>query len=255
VPRAGRQMATDFGRIPVFSRDAATRPAAGLASRLEFDRERSIELPRGGEEEEERTVDYGTPTESPSTPAWVPGTPAESPGTPDDDPSAPALAGCDCVPRGVEIKNVSPYRDGPLYGHKFDVAVALTYVAAPAGRTGQDAQLLWFERSDRPAKGHGISPDVWTDLFALFPDSPTFDGWTRNRTKPCPGLETATIHDPPATSVNRPARTLEFDISVRGRGITENARAKQVLEPDGAGGIKTQSFEILPPAPGPGAGP
>jgi hypothetical protein len=91
-------------------------------------------------------------------------------------------------------------------------------------------------------------------MYALFPTSPTFNGWN-NRTKPCPGNETATIHDPPAASVHLPARTLEFDIYVRGQQISHNAKARQVLEPDGHGGIRTQTFEILPSALGPLAGP
>jgi hypothetical protein len=159
------------------------------------------------------------------------------------------------VPSRVEIKNVSAFRNGKMYGHKFDVEVDVEYFAAASG-PGTDAQLFWFEKSDRPPAWYGASAkNVWTDLFTKFPTSPTFDGWTKNRTKPCPGKETATIKDPPAASVDLPARTLEFDIYVRGLKVSHNARAKQVLEPDGAGGVKTQTFEILPSALGPGAGP
>jgi hypothetical protein len=216
----------DFSRIPVFSTDPATRPAAGLAPRVVFHREKSVEMPG----EEEQGVDGGTPA-----------------------PKAPAPAGCDCVPSSVQIKNVSATRSGKLYGHKFDVEVALTYFAA-AG-PGTDAQLFWFEKLDRPPAWYGVAPNVWTDLFPRFPTSPTFDGWTKSRTKPCPGSETATITDPPVASVDLPARTMEFDIYVRGQRISHNARAKQVLEPDGKGGVKTQIFEILPSALGPLAGP
>jgi hypothetical protein len=217
----------DFSRIPVFSTDAATRPAAGLAPRVVFHREKSVEMPG----EEEQTVDGGTPA-----------------------PKAPAPTGCDCVPSSVQIKNVSATRNGKLYGHSFDVEVGLTYFAAASG-PGTDAQLFWFERADRAPAWQGLRPNVWNDMFALFPTSPTFDGWTKNRTKPCPGSETATIHDSPAASVDLPARTLEFDIYVRGQRISHNARAKQVLEPDGKGDVKTQTFEILPSALGPLAGP
>jgi hypothetical protein len=167
-------------------------------------------------------------------------------------PAAPV--GCNCTPGSVQIKNVSSYRDGKLYGHKFDVEVELTYTKAAAG-PGQDAQLLWFERTDRPPAWQGLSANVWNDMFALFPTSPTFDGWTKNRTKPCPGTETATIHDPPAASVDMPARTLEFDLYVRGQQVSHNAQAKQVLEPDGKGGVKTQTFTVLPSNAGPAAGP
>jgi hypothetical protein len=159
------------------------------------------------------------------------------------------------VPTQVQITNVAPYRDGKLYGHKFDVEVGLRYFAPASGSTGQDAQLFWFERTDRAPAWQGLATNVWNDMFARFPTSPTFDGWTKNRTKPCPGSETATIQDPPAASVDLPARTLEFDIYVRGQRISHNARAKQVLEPDGAGGVKTQTFEVLPSALGPLAGP
>lgn len=163
--------------------------------------------------------------------------------------------GCDCVPSSVQIKNVSPYRSGKLYGHRFDVAVQLDYFPAPSGSTGQDARLYWYEKTDSPPPWQGLRPNVWNEMFALFPTSPTFDAWTKNRTKPCPGNETATIKDPPAESVDRPARTLEFDVYVRGSNISHNARAKQVLEPDGAGGVKTQTFTVLPSALGPLAGP
>lgn len=216
----------DFSRIPVFATNAATPPTACLIPPMSR-RERSVEMPG----EEEQGADGGTPA-----------------------PRAPAPAACDCVPSSVRIKNVSATRNGKLYGHRFDVEVALTYFATTSGR-GTDAQLLWFERSDRPPAWYGVGPNVWTDLFPLFPGSPTFNGWTRNRTKPCPGSETATITDPPVARVDLPARTIEFDIYVRGQRISHNARAKQVLEPDGRGGVKTQTFEILPSALGPLAGP
>lgn len=224
---ASGHFGNDFCRIPVSSNDAATRPAAHLAPHVAFERERSVEMPG----EEEQTVDGGTPA-----------------------PKASAPASCDCVPSGVQIKNVRAYRSGKLYGHKFDVAISVGYFRAAAGKTGQDAQLFWFERTDDPPAWQGVTPNAWNDMFALFPTSPTFDGWTKNRAKPCPGNETATITDPPATSVDLPARTLEFDISVQGLQVSHNARAKQVLEPDGKGGVKTQTFEILPSRLGPGAG-
>jgi hypothetical protein len=215
----------DFSRIPVFSPEATIRPAAGVAPRAAFQGERSVEMPG----EEEQTVDGGTSATG-------------------------AATGCDCVPSSVQIKNVSPYRRGRLYGHDFDVEIALTYFQAASG-PGTDAQLFWFERTDRPPAWQGLAANVWNDMFALFPTSATFNGWTRNRNKPCPGSEVATIHDPPGASVDLPARTLEFDIYVRGQQISHNARAKQVLEPDGSGGVKTQTFEILPSSYGPLAGP
>jgi hypothetical protein len=224
IPLPGRS-GHDFGRMSVFSTNAANRSTAHPESSGAVHQEQSVEMSG----EEEQTVDGGTPT------------------------PVPASTACDCIPSSVQIKNVAPYRRGKLYGHEFDVEVALTYSAASGA--GSDAQLFWFEKTDRAPSWQGLSANVWNDMFALFPTSPTFDGWTKNRTKPCPGNETATIHDPPAASVDMPARTLEFDIYVKGQNISHNARAKQVLEPDGAGGVKTQTFDILPSALGPLAGP
>jgi hypothetical protein len=223
--RSETTIGPDFSRTPVFSAEAATPSLSvgGLAPRVAFHRERSVEMPG----EEEQTVDGGTTA-----------------------PSAPA-AGCDCVPSSVSIGNVSAFRRGKLYGHSFDVSIGLTYFAAAPGTTGQDAQLRWMERTDRPPSWYGVAPNVWADMFALFRGSPTFDGWTKNRSKPCPGTETATITDPPGARVDLPARTMEFDIYVYGQRIGHNARAKQVLEPDGSGGIKTQTFTVLPSSYGP----
>jgi hypothetical protein len=142
-----------------------------------------------------------------------------------------------------------------LYGHEFDVEFTLNYFAAQPGTTGQDARLIWREKTDRPPAWQGLAANSWNDMFALFPGSPTFAGWTSRRTRPCPGNEVATITDPPSASVNMPARTLEFDIYAVGRQVSHNARAKQVLEPDGSGGIRTQTFEVLPSSLGPLAGP
>jgi hypothetical protein len=155
-------------------------------------------------------------------------------------PSAPA--GCRCCPVSMEIQNVNPYRTGNMYGHSFDVVIGLEYDVPPGRGSPIDCELVWRERTDRPPTWQGVEPNTWNDMFKLFPGSPVFAPWT-NRTKPCPGTETVTLTDPPATSVNRPARTLEFDLDVRGRTCgTQTVRAKQVLEPDGAGDIKTQTF-------------
>lgn len=164
-------------------------------------------------------------------------------------PASPAgglvsAASCDCTPTRIAIANVSPYRRGDLYGHDFDVVIDLTYTQATT-LGGMDAELVWLERTDRPPAWQGLAANTWNDMFARFPTSPTFHGWTRNRTKPCEGSETATIHDPPGASVQMPARTLEFAISVRASGtLPLTATARQVLEPDGAGGVKTQTFSV-----------
>lgn len=228
-PHFGTAVGRDFSRIPVFQ-TSATRPSsagAGAAPGVTVQREGSVEMPG----EEEQTVNGGTRT---------PRTPARS-------------AGCDCVPSSVTIQNVQPFRRGPLYGHSFDVAINLGYFTPPRGRAGQDAQLIWREKTDRAPAWQGLTPNTWNDMFALFPGSGTFAGWTTNRTKPCPGAEVATITDPPAASVHLPARTLEFDIYVLGQRISHNARAKQVLEPDGSGGVRTQTFTVLPSYLGPAA--
>jgi len=152
-------------------------------------------------------------------------------------------AGCRCCPVSLEIQNVSPYRSGKLYGHSFDVVIGLEYDAPPGGGVPTDCELVWLEKTDRPPAWQGITPNTWNDMFKLFPGSPVFNNWTTNRTKPCPGSETVTLTDPPAASVDLPARTLEFDLYVRGNACgTHNVKAKQVLEPDGAGGVKTQTF-------------
>jgi hypothetical protein len=163
-------------------------------------------------------------------------------GTSGGAPAAPTF--CQCKPTGAAIKNVKKYNSGKLYGHEFDFTVDLTYSALGSGAAAHsDCTMEWWEKTDRPPAWQTvIKKDTWNDLFALYPTSPTFDGWTKSRTKPCPGSETARVHDPPAASVDLPARTLEFNLKVSGAGTTKSATGKQVLEPDGKGGIKTQTF-------------
>jgi hypothetical protein len=226
------RVANQVMRMPTPEVSIATAPSQGsrkciacAEEKAQAQREASVEMPG----EEEQTVDGGT------------------------GGGSAASAGCDCVPRQVAIKNVQPLREGKLYGHSFDVAISLDYLTPPAGRAGQDAQLIWREKMDRPPSWYGTAPNnnTWNDMFLRFPASPTFAGWTTNRTKPCPGSEVATITDPPKASVDLPARTLEFDISVVGLQARHNAQAKQVLEPDGHGGVKTQTFTVLPSLLGP----
>ena len=169
--------------------------------------------------------------------------------TPPPEPGGAGAAGSgffQCKPTSAAIKNVQQLRNGDLYGHEFDFVVGLTYTKLGKDATASsDATLEWWEKTDRPpAWQTAVAKNTWNDMFALFPGSPTFDGWTKGRTKPIPGNETATIHDPPAASVNMPARTLEFDLKVKGGGATVAATAKQVLEPDGKGGVKTQTFKV-----------
>ena len=153
---------------------------------------------------------------------------------------------CQCIPTSASIKNVTKYTKGKLYGHKFDFVVDLTYSKRSSSATKhKDCSLEWREKTTRPPAWQTvIKKNTWHDMFALYPTSPTFDGWTKSRTKPCPGKETAKIHDPPAASVNLPARTLWFDLKVKGGGTTKSATGNQVLEPDGKGGIKKQTFTV-----------
>jgi hypothetical protein len=159
-------------------------------------------------------------------------------------PASPPPTFCQATPTSASIKNIKKTSAGKLYGHEFDFVVDLTY--SKLGSTAskhEDCTLEWFEKTSRPPAWQTvIKKDTWNDMFALYPTSPTFDGWTKSRTKPCPGKETATIHDTPNASVDMPARTLEFNLKVTGGGVTKSATATQVLEPDGKGGIKTQTF-------------
>jgi hypothetical protein len=148
-----------------------------------------------------------------------------------------------CTPTSAAIKNVKKYTKGKLYGHEFDFVVDLSYskLGMPA-IADDDAKLEWWEKTDRPPSWQTtVKKDTWNDMFVHVPNSPLFDNW-KNRTKPVPGKETVTLHDPPAASVDMPARTLEFNLKVTGGGTTVSATGKQVLEPDGKGGIKTQTF-------------
>src|SRR5262249_9139085 len=91
--------------------------------------------------------------------------------------------------------------------------------------------------------------NVWYDMTKDPETAGSFTAWN-SRTKPCPGSETSTDTDPPEASLDLPARTLEFDITVTsGAGCkcanaSKNLTAKQVLEPtaDPTPAIKTQEF-------------
>ena len=194
--------------------------------------------------DEESTTDGGTPSApAPTPPAPAPPAPAPpAPAPPAPAPAAPSF--CKATPTSASIKNVKKLNSGKMYGHEFDFAVDLTYSKLGSTATAhQDCTLEWWEKTSRPpAWQTAIKKNTWNDMFALYPTSPTFDGWTKNRTKPCPGSETAIIHDPPSASVDLPARTLEFNLKAIGGGVTKSATATQVLEPDGSGGIKTQTF-------------
>lgn len=149
---------------------------------------------------------------------------------------------CKCTPTSAAIKNVKKLNNGTSYGHEFDFEVGLTYATDASAAASTDCTLEWWEKTSRPPAWQTvITAGTWNDMFALYPSSPTFAGWTA-RTKPCPGSETAKIHDPPAADTSMPARTLEFDLKVKGGGVTKSATGKQTLVPDGKGGITTQDF-------------
>jgi hypothetical protein len=182
------------------------------------------------------TTGTTTPTTAPTTPSPVPAT------------ANPPTTFCSACLDDLKIQNISKINSGNSYGHSFDLVADLQY-KANSGTAHQDATLKWEEKTSRaPSWQTAITANTWNDMFALYPTSPTFNGWTQNRTKPCPGKETATITDPPTADVTLPARTLEFRITVTsaaGAGCTTASKtvtAKQVLVPDGSGGITTQTF-------------
>ncbi len=167
------------------------------------------------------------------------------------DGGAAACSKCCCCVTSVAIKNVRAFNNGSQFGHQFDFEIKMTFASGSAGKS--DCVLEWWEKTNVPAlTGH--SPNTWTDMFANFSTSPTFDPWN-NRTVPCPGGGplTVTIMDPPALGI-RPGRTtkrtLEFRLKVKSGGgcscgsAEASATATQVLEivngvPTGSGTYTT----------------
>ena len=158
-------------------------------------------------------------------------------------PCPPPPKCCGCV-TSVAIQNVRSFGHTPqsigggwvANGHAFDFVIQMSFVAGTNGRS--DCVLEWWEKVNVPAvPGH--PPNTWTDMYANFSTSPTFDPWN-NRTIPCPGGGnlTVTIVDPPglghAPGVTQ-TRTLEFRLVVKsgaGCGCSKTsatATAKQVL--------------------------
>lgn len=162
------------------------------------------------------------------------------------------IPGCSCCVETLAIQNASSIMGGGRYGHKFDLVAGLDH--QQTNKKGfQDCILKWEEKSSRPsiwqAQNHKMKPNIWYDGFARVPTSPTFDGWTKKRNKPCPGKETATITDDPSISVNAEARTLQFRLTVKSSSGCESptqsltVTARQVLEPDIKGVMQTRSFK------------
>ncbi len=124
------------------------------------------------------------------------------------------MAGSVCCAEKIEIKNIKKLDNKSHWGHEFDAVIDLKYLDGK-GETA-DCQLIWNETTDLPAiPGH--KPNEKTDMYSLYPQSPTFAPW-KNRTKPTPGSEQVVIHDPPALG-KRPGRnatrTLKFEIIVK----------------------------------------
>jgi len=140
---------------------------------------------------------------------------------------------CCCCVNSVAISNISRIDNATHMGHSFDAVFDLTYSGSGAKKS---CTLEWWEKTNVPAiPGH--TPDTWTEMYALYSVSPTFDPW-KTRSEPCPGRETVTITDPPGlgkTPGRTVARTLEFKIGVNsGAGCTcanasKQVTAKQVL--------------------------
>ena len=220
----------DFSRIPVHHPrvEAANGPERELRTRRmktvqgSSSLETTVQPPEGATDEEMTVPNGGGST------------------------SSVAGSFCQATPISASIENVKKYTSGKLYGHEFDFVVGLEYSELAITATkDEDCTLEWWEKTTRPPAWQTvIKANTWNDMYALYPTSPTFDGWTKNRTKPCPGSEAATIHDIPGASVDLPARTLWFDLKVTGGGTTKSATGTQVLEPDGKGGIKTQTFTV-----------
>jgi hypothetical protein len=210
-----------FGRIPI-------RPEQGRP--VEFD-------PNDPLAECGVPPDAGTPKVAPS-----------DAGTPKGAAPAVAKKCCGCI-KDIKIQNIKKINADRSYGHSFDTVFSLSYIEAEGA--ANDLSLEWLEKTnrgytDRMRKAN----NVWYDMTQDPETSGSFDDSWGSRTKPCPGKETITDTDPPTASLDLPARTLEFKITVKsGAGCkcasaSKTVTAKQVLEPttDAPPKVKTQSF-------------
>jgi hypothetical protein len=130
---------------------------------------------------------------------------------------------CNCCVTSVSIGNVRSFSGTTGFtepnigitlnnGHAFDFVMNFAFAAGTSGTS--DCTFEWWEKVNLPAlTGH--APNTWTDMFAGFPTSPTFNPWT-NRVIPCPGGGnlTVTITDPPSLG-NAPGRTLTRTLEFR----------------------------------------
>lgn len=119
---------------------------------------------------------------------------------------------CCCCAESIAIQNISRIDNSTHMGHSFDAVISLSY---PTSLSKASCTLEWWEKTNVPAiPGH--KPNTWTDMYALYPISPTFDPW-KNRSETCLTSQVVTITDPPALG-KRPGRTvtrtLEFKIVI-----------------------------------------
>jgi hypothetical protein len=146
------------------------------------------------------------------------------------------LGGCPCCISGLSIANITRIDNATHMGHSFDLQIAMD---RPASGSAGECVLEWWEKTDVPAiPGH--RPNTWTDMYALYPQSPTFDPW-KNRGTTCGSSQGVTINDPPGlgkTPGRTVTRTLEFRLVVNSMpadstsGCAEASKqvtAKQVL--------------------------
>lgn len=130
-------------------------------------------------------------------------------------------ASCPCCTDSISISNISRIDTAARMGHNFDVNMALSY---PASGPSGSCTLEWWEKTNVPYHP-GMSPNTWTNMFALVPGSPTFAPW-KNRGTDCATSAPVTITDVP--SLGRSAgrtvtRTLEFRIVINSMPPTSEA--------------------------------
>jgi hypothetical protein len=155
---------------------------------------------------------------------------------------------CGCI-EDIKIQNITKINSGRSYGHSFETVFSLSYDETEGA--ANDLTLEWWEKTNRGYTARmRAANNVWYDMTQDPETSGSFASSWSSRTKPCPGKETITDTDPPTASLDLPARTLEFKITVKsGAGCkctnaSKTLTAKQVLEPtnDTPPKVKTQSF-------------
>jgi len=148
-------------------------------------------------------------------------------------------AACPCCTDSIGISNINQIDIPSRMGHSFDVLMGLSY---PASGPPGSCELEWWEKTNVPYT-RGMSPNTWTNMFALHPNSPTLAPWI-NRTESCATCAPVTINDTPSLG-RRPGRTVERTLDFRikinsmpkmsgpGGGCTAASKqitAKQVLK-------------------------